>query len=197
MVAYDILLKSGYEIGGYFELEEKKDNPLGLKYFGLETFPSALKVMKENEYFVSIGDNHIRQQILEFIVENTLKEPVNAIHPSATIAENANFGNGVMVAAGCLINPFVSIGNGVICNTGSIIEHDCKIDSFVHLAPGTVLCGSVEIGLRSFIGANSVIREDTLITNDVFIGAGSIVVKDIKESGLYFGNPLKRIKGQI
>ena len=194
LVVYDILLEGGFQIGGYFELEEKKDNPLGLKYFGKETSQLALDIIRQNEYFISIGENHLRQKIFNTIIKTTKKEPINAIHPAATIAGNVSFGIGVMVAAGCLINPFASIGNGVICNTGSIIEHECKIGAFAHIAPGAVLAGNVSVGERTFIGANSVIRQGVTIGKDIIIGAGAVVTKDLTESGVYVGSPAKKFE---
>lgn len=191
LVVHDILSKAGEQVRGYFELEEKKYNPLGLKYVGEETSTTAVKIINENDYFVSIGDNHLRQKIFKTIVKSTQKEPVNAIHINSIMSINVKMGKGVMVAAGCMINPFVTIGNGVICNTGSIVEHECKLGAFAHIAPGAVLAGNVTIGERTFVGANSVIKQGITIGKDVVIGAGSVVVNDIPDNVIGFGSPCK------
>jgi len=43
------------------------------------------------------------------------------------------------------------------------------------------------------MGTNSSIREKLTVTADVIVGMGGIVVKSIKEPGVYVGNPAKKI----
>ena len=50
------------------------------------------------------------------------------------------------------------------------------------------------IGDRVLIGSQSCIREGIEVCSDAIIGMGAVVVKDIKEPGVYVGNPAKRIK---
>lgn len=49
------------------------------------------------------------------------------------------------------------------------------------------------IGSRVLIGSNATILPVS-ICDDVVIGAGSVVVRDISESGFYAGNPAKKIR---
>ena len=53
---------------------------------------------------------------------------------------------------------------------------------------------STSIGDNVSIGSNSTILPIKICDN-VVIGAGSVVTKDIKESGIYAGNPARKIKG--
>jgi sugar O-acyltransferase (sialic acid O-acetyltransferase NeuD family) len=193
-VVCNIFIKNNRKVIGYFDISEKEKNPFGLKYFGKETSESSIELIKQNDYFVAIGDNLIREKIHLFIAKMASKEPIVAAHPSAIISENAYVENGVMISAGCIINPFAEIRMGTICNTGSIIEHECSVGNFSHIAPGAVLTGNVNVGERSFIGANSIVRQGISIGSDVIIGAGTVVTKDIIEPGIYIGNPAKRIK---
>jgi len=62
------------------------------------------------------------------------------------------------------------------------------------LAPGATLCGNVIIGDSTFIGANTVVRPNTTIANDVVLGAGSVLLRDILKPGIWFGNPAKPIR---
>ena len=41
------------------------------------------------------------------------------------------------------------------------------------------------------MGANSVIRENIIIGRNVIIGAGSVVISNIPDNSIYFGNPAK------
>ena len=64
----------------------------------------------------------------------------------------------------------------------------------VHICPGTHIAGNVTIGEASWVGIGCSIIQQLSITDHVYIGAGSVVVKDIEESGTYFGVPAKLIK---
>ena len=114
----------------YFDKEEKHYNPYGLKYFGKESSDEAFTVLKNNEFFIAIGDNNIRQKIYENFASSCCM-PVNAIHPSAVIDPRAILAkHGIMISSHVSVNALSSIGKAVICNTGSIIEHECEIGDF-------------------------------------------------------------------
>ena len=50
-----------------------------------------------------------------------------------------------------------------------------------------------KIGNHVSIGTNATVLPVTIV-DDVVIGAGSVVTKDIVESGIYAGNPAKKIR---
>lgn len=193
-VVCDIFNSSSHEIIGYCENEEKNVNPYQLTFFGAETSPKGLQALKENSYFIGIGNNHIRSKIQNRLQKKFKLTPINAIHPSAIISSMAKVKKGVMISTNVSINTLATIGNGVICNTGCIIEHECNIGDFVHIAPSAVLTGNVTVGNLSFIGANSVIKQGVRIGENVTIGAGTVVIKDIPDNVTVVGNPQRIIK---
>ena len=52
----------------------------------------------------------------------------------------------------------------------------------------------VKIGKRSFIGANSVVKQGISIGKDVTIGAGSVIINNVPDNATVVGNPGKIIK---
>jgi acetyltransferase-like isoleucine patch superfamily enzyme len=58
-----------------------------------------------------------------------------------------------------------------------------------------ILAGNVLVGENSFIGSNSVIKQGTKIGENVIIGAGSVVLNDVPDNAIAYGNPA-RIKNQ-
>ena len=188
-----ILKSKGIQVTGYCDSVEKRHNPLFLKFHGSETSFEGLAIIKSHDFFISVGNNYSRRQIY-----NTLSHlglfPVNAIHSTSLIDENASISSsGVMIGGYVIINAFSKIGVGAICNSNCIIEHECIIGDFVHIAPAAVVCGNVHIGENSFIGARSVIREGIRIGRNVVVGAGSVVVKDIEDGQRQVGNPARQI----
>jgi sugar O-acyltransferase (sialic acid O-acetyltransferase NeuD family) len=188
-VVCGIINAAGKKITGYCDSEEKPYNPFALPYFGKEDSETALAAFKENEFFIAIGNNAIRQKVFDKLALQKLS-PGNAIHPSAIMDVSAKLAeHGVMIAANVVVNPLAQIGTGAICNTGSIIEHECRVGDFAHIGPGAVLCGNVKVGNNSFVGANAVVRQGVTIGNNVMIGAGAVVLKDVPDNVTVMGVP--------
>lgn len=183
-VCAEVALLLGYDLIGYYDFEEKKNNPFNLSFLRLDEY-----LDKDSLIFPAIGNNNVRRKIFE----NNTNRMVNLTHPSAILTNRMEIGLGNLICAGAIINTFVNIGNGCIINSGSIVEHECNIANFSHIAPGVVLAGNVSIGENTFVGANSVVKQGVKIGNNVTIGAGSVVLKDIKDNSVYVGNPAKEL----
>jgi methionyl-tRNA formyltransferase len=193
-VVHGIFNALGKKVTGYFDNEEKTTNPYHLVYLGKETSEEAFSVLKNDEFFIAIGDNVIRQKIYEnFATRGCM--PVNAIHPTAAIDPSAKLAkHGIMISSNVSINAFSKIGKAVICNTASIIEHECEVGDFVHVGPGTVLCGNVIIGSGTFVGANAVVRQGIQIGKNCTIGAGAVIIKDVPDNTTVIGNPSRNLE---
>lgn len=191
-VAFEIFFSQGQIVSAYTEVEEKPNNPYVLKWLGNENDSAVIEKLKGYDYFVSIGDNALRQKISNKLITE-IALPQNALHKSAIISRSMNAGHGNMFAPRVVINPQVKIGNGVICNTGSIIEHECTIGDYVHIAPGAILCGNVSVGHGSFIGAGAVVKPGVKIGNNVIVGSGTVVISDIPDNKKVVGNPQRMI----
>lgn len=190
-VAYGILIAAGKQVIGYCDVMEKDYNPFKLIYYGPENSAAALKALKQNGYFIAVGDNGLRKKIYDNLQQQQLL-PINAIHPSAVIDISATIAlQAVMIAAHVSINPLATIGTGAICNTGCIIEHECIVGAFAHIGPGAVLCGNVKIGDGTFVGANAVIKQGITVGKNATIGAGAVVVKNVPDNITVVGVPAR------
>lgn len=187
-VIADIILKSGDELIGF--LDDNTALPsqiIGYPYLGKITHYE--KYADECRFVIGIGSNSIRKKIAESINANWY----TAIHPSAQIAIDTVIGEGTVVMANVVINTSAVIGKHCIINTGAVIEHDNVIGDYVHISPNVSLCGNVKIGNLTHIGAGAAIKNNISICGDVIVGAGGIVVKDIKDEGIYIGMPVSRM----
>lgn len=187
-VVLDILLSNNYEIKGYCDIEENKQNLYKLTYLGFENNPDNLETLRQHDVFICIGSNQIRKNLFEYFLSKNINCP-SVAHPSSIISSSAEIMTGSVIMPGTIINAYARIGNGVICNSAAIIEHECVIGDYAHIAPGATLAGNVNVGKCVFIGANSVIKQGVNIGDGVTIGAGSVILKDVPDGVVVYGNP--------
>lgn len=134
---------------------------------------------------ISIGQNWIRKKICEQII---VKQFMKAVHPTAIVSPRATIEEGTVVMQGAIIQSCASIGKHCIVNTGASVGHDVTIGDFVHVASHATITGGVAIDEGAWIGAGSVIRQGVHIGAWSMIGAGSVVVDDIPDGVVAFGN---------
>ena len=114
---------------------------------------------------------------------------------TAVIAKDVVLGEGTFVGKMAVVNSATEIGKMCIINTGAILEHDCKIDDFSHVAVGSILCGNVQVGEESFIGANATIIQGKLIGNKCVIGAGTMIRKDVEDNCMVIDKAVRKLGG--
>lgn len=182
-VVMDIAQKNNVEVPCLID-----DNPEEDELVGVPVVHSAEGL---SPVIVTIGDCGIRRKIVEKLGS---REFLTVVHPKAVVAESVKIGDGTVVMAGAIINPYASVGNHCIVNTGASIDHDCMVNDFVHVAPHCTLCGGVEVGEGTWVGVGSTIIQGIHIGKNCFIGAGSVVIKDVPDGSFCFGNPAKVIK---
>ena len=144
---------------------------------------------------ISIGDNWVRYYVSEQIKQQVPNfNFVNAIHPSVIIGDNVELGEGVVMMAGCIINPKSKIGNFTFFATGAQVDHDCNIKNYSSISAGSVTGGYVTLGEFSAITLGVTVIDRLKIGKNTVVGAGSLVLKDLSDNVLAYGNPCKVIR---
>ncbi|MBO6844074.1 MAG: acetyltransferase [Muricauda sp.] len=197
-VCIDIFEKlGGYEIIGL--LDAKK--PKGLTVFeypvlgGMDQVSHLVKHIPSLNFFVAIGDNWLRFQVVQGILEIHPKAKfINAIHPDAIIGKGVKLGQGVMIMAGSIVNADSSLEDFTIVNTKSSVGHESIIKKFSSLAPNCTLAGNVEVGEYSAISLSTTISNGRKIGEHSVIGAGSVLIKDAEGLSVYYGIPAKLVR---
>jgi len=192
-VLAEAALCAGFKLSFYIDLSKAIRNPYDLSYLAPDINEHFQGWNKGYQYIIGIGDNITRLKIAQKLAGRNQLLPT-IIHPQASVAKNAKFGDGVFVARNAAVNPLAIIGDYALLNTSCVIEHECRIGSAAHIGPGAVLAGNVYVGHRSFIGANSVVKQGVKIGDDVVIGAGSVIIKDVLDGRTVFGNPGKEVR---
>lgn len=138
---------------------------------------------------VAVGEPSIRRSIVEQFPENT--EFATLIHPSAIISDWVEIGEGSVITAGTIITCEIQIGKHAHLNLNTTVGHDCVIGDYFTTAPGVNVSGICSFGDEVYFGTSSSVRQGINICSGVTIGMGSVVVKDINDSGTYVGIPAR------
>ncbi len=115
------------------------------------------------------------------------------IGPFVEIQKDVKIGKNCKVQSHSFICELVTIGDNTVIAHGVMFINDL----FATGGPANGdknLWKSTTIGSSVSIGSNATILPVSICDN-VVIGAGSVVTRDIQESGIYVGNPAKKIRG--
>jgi acetyltransferase-like isoleucine patch superfamily enzyme len=114
------------------------------------------------------------------------------IGPFVEIQKDVIIGADCKIQSHSFICELVTIGNSCFIGHGVMFVND--LFAIGGPAQGNKdLWKSTKIGNNVSIGSNATILPVT-ICNNVVIGAGSVVTKHITESGIYAGNPAKKLR---
>ena len=178
----------GYSVAGFI------DDDLALKgkwILGWQVIGGGESVPDGANVALGVGDNMCRLRLLEAALASGWKLPV-LIHPSAVFSRSAEIGEGTVLIAQATVNARAVIGRGCILNTACSVDHDCTLGDCAHIAPGARLAGGVSVGETTLVGIGSCIRPCISIGRKCTIGAGSVVVSDIPDGAVAFGNPARQ-----
>ncbi len=194
----DIILQEGkFEIVGIIDsIGEIGSSLYGFEIIGRQDDLIPLISDKNIEAgVITIGDNYSRKQVFDDIMRQVPDfEFVNAIHPSVIVGSGVEIGIGVVVMAGCIINPYSKVSNFCFLATGAQVEHDCLIKDFASLSAGCVLGGKVTIGPYSALTLGVIVMDRLSIGENTVVGSGSLVTKNLPDNVLAYGNPAKIIR---
>jgi len=195
-IADALELHRSYEIVGFIDdvtPERQGDIFCGKEILGGGEQLPGLRLQNIKHIALGFGHCSARMKLGDYLLKEGFLL-VNVYHPDATIAKNAEIGQGTVVLAGGIVGPHCQMGSYCIVNKNSTISHDAVVGDGVHICPGVSVGGKAHIGTASWIGIGSCVIDRVTIGSGSFIGAGSVVVKDIPDSVLAYGNPAHVIR---
>lgn len=142
---------------------------------------------------IAVGEPKVRQLLREKATSDGYRLQT-IIHPSAFVGSETRFGDGVIVQYGCFISCNVKIGDNVLFQASSNIGHDSVVGPDTVISSFVVISGACNIGDRTYIGINVPVREKISIGTDSIVGMGAVVLSDIPDNVVAFGNPARTIK---
>lgn len=196
-VVLDILLQcGGCEVVGFLDSNAAIHGRRvdGIPVLGpIEALEPLAAEHRVDGVIVAIGDNGVRRGLARWI-ETTGVPLATAVHPSATLARNAQLGHNVVVAAGVVICAHCQVGDSVILNTGCIVDHQTMIGEGSHICPGVRIAGRVKVEPGAFIGIGATVIPKVTIGCESIIGAGAVVIEDVPPMATVVGVPAKPVR---
>lgn len=116
---------------------------------------------------------------------------INLIHPTSYVSGSASLDYGLQIEQLTTIAACAKIGFGVNIKRNCNIGHHCELEDFVTINPGVTMSSFVKVGKGTMIGSGTVIKDNITIGKNSVIGIGSVVVKDVPDNCIAFGNPCK------
>lgn len=183
------------EIVGLLDADPKRhgSHVFGIPVLGNDDLLPKLRDEGVTHFFNGIGsvrNTALRQQVFETAVSMGF-QPVDVIHPTATISPTASWGPGVAILTRAVVGTRAKLGQNVLVNTAAVVEHDCEIGDHVHIASGAVLTGAVRLGRGVHVGAGAVVLQGVSIGDTSIIGAGAVVLSPVEPGVTAVGVPAK------
>ena len=192
----DVIESTGeYQIAGIIDIKDNLGtNILGYEVIGIDA-DIPLLVGRYKNVLITVGqikNPELRIRLYNEADKSGADFPV-IVSPTSYLSGHADVKNGTIIMHNGIVNSGAVIGKNCIVNTSSVIEHDVNIGDNCHISTACVVNGSCVIGKNVFIVSNSVVLNNITLCDNVVVGAGSVVNKNISESGVYAGNPLRKI----
>ena len=143
----------------------------------------------------AIGHNAQRRALGQRIRQAGLRL-VNAIHPTAYVAVDAQLGEGICLCPGAIVMPGARLGDCVTLYTAATVDHDSVLEDGANLSPGVHTAGRVVLGKDVFVGTGAVFIPDVRVGEGAYVGAGAVVIRDVAPYDVVAGVPARSIKKQ-
>lgn len=140
-------------------------------------------------FIIAVGykQMRVRKKIFEMIKSKGFNF-INYIHSTAIVMGEIK-GEGNIILANVVIEPYTKVYDNNIIWSNSLICHDSIVGSHNFIAASSVLGGFSKVIDNNFIGFNSVVKENIVVNREVLIGANSLLLKTPDDYSTYYGTP--------
>lgn len=172
------------QIKGYFDIN---DNNYQIYNYSSPFLGSEDEYSFEEEsyLYIAIGDNRIRNKIIESLKDKNVKYE-NFIHHSCLISSTSKLGKGNILCPYTIIGPNTIIGDFNLLNYRTALPHDCILGNNNVFSPNVNFTGYTIIKDNNFFGTSCSFTPNLKIGSNNKIQAGITVNKNIVNGNIVF-----------
>jgi sugar O-acyltransferase (sialic acid O-acetyltransferase NeuD family) len=194
-IAHYAISDKQYEKVVFFDDFTSKKEVNGFAVLGnSDAVVSEFKNNSFDELIIGIGYKHlgIKKQLFERFSEEIPFGKI--IHSTSWVDATASIKEGCVIYPSCTIDANAVIDANTILNIACTVAHDTIVGKHCFLSPRVALAGFVQIEEQCNLGINATIINSISIVSKTQLGGGTVVTKNIQNSGLYVGNPQRFIR---
>ncbi|MBQ7258127.1 MAG: acetyltransferase [Abditibacteriota bacterium] len=148
---------------------------------------------KDTEFVVGVGNPATRELLFNKMKEGGFTGAV-LLDPQASISPSATFKEGAVVSAFVLISSLSTLCENSLVLPGAVIGHDVTVGKHSFVCCNCSIGGNVKIGERVFFAENVPCKEGLTIGDDSVMSLGAVILRDVPESVIMFGNPARAMR---
>lgn len=199
--------KLGEQIAHYALTDNHYSKVVFIDDFSLEKEINGIKIIGRTDQIEYLFDKKLFDELIigigyKFLnkrkeIYTQLKDKIpfgKIMHSTSWIDGTAIIKRGSVIYPNCSIDLNSVVEENTVINNSCSISHDSIIGKHSFLSPSVSIAGFVKIEECCNIGINTTIIDNIQITSNTQTGGGTVVIKNIVESGLYVGNPAKFIR---
>lgn len=183
-----------WNLQGYIDDNQKLHGTMQGGYPIIGDCDYLISLNEEAWVVCAIGNAQIRKKIINKLETASQLHFATLIDPSVIMSEKITIGEGCIICASSILTVDIHIGRHVIVNLDCTIGHDAYVNDYVTIYPSVNVSGNVNVGECVELGTGTQIIQGKNIGIKSIVGAGSVVVKDIPEKCTAVGIPAKPIK---
>jgi sugar O-acyltransferase (sialic acid O-acetyltransferase NeuD family) len=139
------------------------------------------------------GQNEPRERLFQ-VGKDLGYEFETYIHPRAYVSSSANLGDGSVVMAGSVVEPFSNIGSNSVVWSNCVVGHNSTVGNHCWISSGAVIAGNSAIGSRTFIGVGAIISNSVAVGHDNMIGAAAFISKKTEPDSVILARSAEKIR---
>lgn len=156
-------------------------------------WPDVLRDLNITKALIMVSDQQRRLENITLARQKGL-ELINAIHPTATVFDDAVLHENIILHARAYVGYRAEIHTGVVINTGAQIDHHNVLYECVRVDPGVVTAGNVVMNKFACLHTGTVVINRIRIGEGAIVGAGSVLIRDVEPWTMVVGNPGRVIR---
>lgn len=159
----------------------------------VESFMLDYHYPESSRFLMGVSDPLAKSSLVSLLITGSSLRPISYVSRRAYVSPSASIGQGSVVCPGSSLSPCSSVGEYVTLNCNSLIGHHASVGNFCTFFGQNSLNGGACVGDMSILSSCSCVAPKISIGRRSKIGIGSVVVNNIPDEVVVFGNPAKRI----